>query len=934
MSDIIESGLWIRDHYLLVEELGTGGFGSVWKARHDLLETDFAIKVINVKSMDAVDVKRVLRECKLAGQLLKLPGVVHVQDAWRKDPHLFIVMELMKCDLETWIKNQRVPFAQALQWALDLCDTLEQVHAHKPEIIHRDITPKNVLLDSKDAIKLGDFGIAHIKGSLSNPFLQPGTIDYKAPELNQGYEATPAADVYSLCAVLFKLWSYRRYYDYRKVASLPEQFLAFLKKEHKDIPDTCRNMLADAISGGLTLDVKKRVSLARIQNDLQMIQACLVDQRTQRSPRQQSVVQSRSTQKTLYPPFIFSPTEPVVYPPPGKTDLPPTERIGPPPPFEVYKDHQLEVKMLAWSPDGSHIVSADRDGKVHVWNSSTRLRVSMYPTDYGHAKKVTALAWSPDSKRIALVNEGHEVWTWDALTGENVSQCTGYIDPVKAIIWLRDELHIAIVTDLKSIQLFHAATRRSSTIYNRHAAMIKAVAWSPDGQQIASIERDGSLHVWKANRGEHLFAYGNNANGADNANSAYDVVWSRNGDYLALLCADCTVQVLNATTGSHVLTYRNHSLPVKAVSWSDDGRYIASVSDDCSVQVWNATTGDNIFVYLHHAEKVTDVAWSPDGQRIASSSRDSNGGIVQVWHAPTCENFWVYHDPTAKVTATAWSPPGEQRIASASDDGVVRVRSPFHQGTIVRHCKLPTTVTALAWSDDRATIAMGGADGSVHIWNTTAPARQQIPWFQRHTRKVIAMVWSPDKKRIASASEDGSVQVWDALSGKILSTYFCHPDKITALAWPHEKMQCVSISGNSAVRIWGSTKKGWEVRYQLHDPGVAYAICSPDGKYIACISKHTIKVYETSQGANKAPISTYSEHTSAVLAIAWSPDGRCIASASAGSVHVWNFSTGQKIASHQLHFGRVNTVGWSTDSQYIISAGDDGTVKVWVWQIN
>ena len=86
------------------------------------------------------------RECRIGGQL-NLPGVVRVLDALREAPHLLIVMDLMECDLETWIGKYRVPFAQALKWALDLCDTLRQVH-HEG-IVHRDITPKTYCLTPK-----------------------------------------------------------------------------------------------------------------------------------------------------------------------------------------------------------------------------------------------------------------------------------------------------------------------------------------------------------------------------------------------------------------------------------------------------------------------------------------------------------------------------------------------------------------------------------------------------------------------------------------------------------------------------------------------------------------------------------------------------------------------------------------------------------------
>ena len=117
------------------------------------------------------------------------------------------------------------------------------------------------------------------------------------------------------------------------------------------------------------------------------------------------------------------------------------------------------------------------------------------------------------------------------------------------------------------------------------------------------------------------------------SNWVYSVAWSPNGKRIASASFDGTVQVWDALTGGHVFTYRGHTSAVNAATWSPDGKRIASASADGTVQVWDATAGSNIYIYTGHDKdfagtSIIAVAWSPDGKLIASGGGDET---VQVW---------------------------------------------------------------------------------------------------------------------------------------------------------------------------------------------------------------------------------------------------------------------------------------------------------------
>ena len=128
------------------------------------------------------------------------------------------------------------------------------------------------------------------------------------------------------------------------------------------------------------------------------------------------------------------------------------------------------------------------------------------------------------------------------------------------------------------------------------------------------------------------------------SSSADAVVWSPNGKRIASSGSDDgTVQVWDAEDGSHIFTYKGHSNRVDAVAWSPNGKRIASGSYDNTMQVWDAVDGDHVFTYKGHSDWgtavwVKAVAWSPDGKRIAFGSAgmysQSDDYAVQVWEAP------------------------------------------------------------------------------------------------------------------------------------------------------------------------------------------------------------------------------------------------------------------------------------------------------------
>jgi tRNA A-37 threonylcarbamoyl transferase component Bud32 len=199
----------IAGRYRLLEELGKGGVGQVWRARDELLRRDVAVKEIvfpaTVSELDRASMQaRVLREARAAAGLPH-SSVVTVYDVIRDEAHGYIVMELIEASSITELvqRDGPLPVAKVAAIASQMVDVLEVAHEHG--IIHRDVKPGNVMVLPEGTVKLADFGIAWIKDDpkITASGLVVGSPSFMAPEQAQGMESTAATDMYGLGATMY-----------------------------------------------------------------------------------------------------------------------------------------------------------------------------------------------------------------------------------------------------------------------------------------------------------------------------------------------------------------------------------------------------------------------------------------------------------------------------------------------------------------------------------------------------------------------------------------------------------------------------------------------------------------------------------------------------------------------------------------------------------
>ncbi len=205
--------------YHILRRLDEGGMGIVYLARDPAIDRLVAIKLLREGFDDSELRERFMREARSAGRLNQ-PNIVTIFDVGNHEDQPFITMEYLRGETLHALIHRRAALSllHKLQLMDDLCAGLQ--YAHRNGIIHRDIKPKNLILDDDGVLKILDFGIARIGGSgMTQLGAMMGTVNYMAPEQMAGMPIDARADIFSAGAVFYELLSYERAFpgDYRTV---------------------------------------------------------------------------------------------------------------------------------------------------------------------------------------------------------------------------------------------------------------------------------------------------------------------------------------------------------------------------------------------------------------------------------------------------------------------------------------------------------------------------------------------------------------------------------------------------------------------------------------------------------------------------------------------------------------------------------------------
>jgi WD40 repeat protein/serine/threonine protein kinase len=571
------------------------------------------------------------------------------------------------------------------------------------------------------------------------------------------------------------------------------------------------------------------------------------------------------------------------------------------------------VWFVAFSPDGSQLVTALDDKTARVYDSTTGTPLLLLR---GHGGRVWTADFSPDGWSIITASADKTARIWDAVSGRQRQVFAGHASQVARAVFSPDGRQVATASDDKTARLWEVASGRELRQFVGHEARVTSVAFSPDGRRLASASADLTARVWDVASGREL------ARLRGHTDRVFAVSFSPDGQRVLTAADDRTARVWDAANGRELLVMRGHTNPVDSAVYSPDGSRVVTGSTDRTARVWDAATGEQLQVLHGHRDRLEAVAFSPDGRRIATASDD---GTTRLWNAAPDQQLRVLAGHSDRVTDVSYSADGS-KVASTSDDNTARVWDAASGAPLMTLAGHTNHVYGCAFSPDGQRLLTASADKTARIWDLSNG--RELMQLSGHSDWVASAAYAPDGTRVATASYDKSARIWDAASGALLRTLNGHSDALWFVGFSPDGRRVVTASRDKTVRIWDAASGQPLEVLSGHTGQVLSALYSTDGRRIVSGSDDlTARIWDAASGAE---LMRLVGHEALVNSAMFSPDGRRVVTSSDDkTVRLWDAATAQQLQLLGGHTDHVSFAAFSPDGRRIASSSDDRTVRIW-----
>jgi WD40 repeat protein len=900
----------------VLRELGRGGMGIVYLARQPALDRLVAVKVLrSVTREDQQECNRFVREIQAAARLGH-PHIVQLHEVGEVDGQPYCLLEYMEGgSLADRLHGALPSGGDAAAFVEPIARAMH--YAHEQGIVHRDLKPANILLsgdwrgvkresgvsetslvarkaspampaalaDSHSPLptpKIADFGLAKrleedISHTRSGVIL--GTASYMAPEQAAGMPSAtgPAADIYSLGAILYELLTGRPPFQGSTTLSILEQ----VKNNDPVAPSRLQPRVARDLETiclkCLEKEPRRRYGSAlALAEDLQRFQEGrpILARPTpwwekaakwgRRQPLAASILAALVLTVLLGVAGIswqwWRAEERAVEAVAARTEKEKQRQEV----IRRFYFNQIARAQQAWLSnrplEAERLLQECRNTTPELcsweWDYLARQCRPAGPDYVGHDREVRGLVVTPDSKRLITGSgywlgepPGGQIIVWDAASGKSLRQIGEVSQGVQDLALSPDGRSLAAACASGEIKIWDLENLQAppNALLHKLGNVPHALSFSPDGRRLSSACMDGSTQVWDlAARTlvRRLAIHRGNASG---------VAYSPDGKWLAATGRDGIVHLLDAITFAeerHFEVYANAT----ALAFSPDSRRLAAGSYAGQVFVWDlAAKKESAWVYAADASYIRSVRFSPDGQHLAICFYSNPPRLVNFATSKTVAEFRGHERGVMQV---GFSSDG-RRVFTAGADSKVREwdlagqREPYefhgHAGFLYEIAPSP---------DGRYVILPGGRNPTLRI---TADQQTLIrrcldgseaPLVCKgHKNWLTCVAYRPDGLQMASGAEDRSVILWNAESGKPERTLADHQGAVTSIAYGLGGKVLVSGSDDQGVRIWDVETGQLRHRGALHKGAVTAVASSSDMPFAASTgADHAVRIWDLQSG--------------------------------------------------------------------------------------
>jgi WD40 repeat protein len=936
--------------YQLLEELGKGGMGIVFKACHRRVRRLVALKTIKAsESATPEDVRRFLAEIEHTARL-DHPNIVPIYEVGSWQPAdggpraPCFTMKLLEGGT---LAEQSARLGQDPRQAAQLLALVARAvhHAHQRGILHRDLKPSNVLLDAAGVPYVGDFGLARRlerDSSLTPSGAVVGTPEYVAPEQALGRkDLSTAADVYGLGAILYAVLTGQPPFRGGTLLETLEQVVGaeprpprgLNPKVERDLEIICLKCLHKEPSGRYGSAEALAEDLERwLRGEPIVARPVGTWERTARWVRRRPAA-AAFVVLVLLAALGFSGggwavAERERRQAVREARLRETADRNEDAALRRLYALQLGDVARAWSGEPERVAALLEDPdrcparlRDFTWGLFRGLGQRYRQPLAGHTGAVWAVASSPDGRGLATAGQDCTAVLWDLGGRQRRLTLRGHRADAMAAVFAPDGRTLATGSADGTVKLWDVATGAEKATLSGHEGRVLAVAFAPDGQRLA-CGCDGKLCLWDLARQPPVAAT------LEQDGAVWSVAFATGGKLLAAGHGNGVLTCRDADTGRLRLTLRGDAGLVRTVAFSADGRFLATGNSDGPARLWRADTGERVAGF-QPARGVPCVAFSPDSRLLALGTagepgKAASGSAVRVYDLATLAPRSAWPGRTLQITGLAFAPDGRTLAAAAADSTVdlLDVSGTAEQATLTGHAD---RVEAVAFSPDGHALASAARDGSARLWDLATRRSVPLP----HPCWVNAVAFAPEGQRLATGDNQGRLRLWDR-EGRESHSWSAHDRAITALAFSPARPILATASDDGTVRLWDLVAR--QERACLAHGGAVFALAfAPDGSLLATGStvpgegddppRGAVRLWDAATGQEKEEMGW--THAGLVFAVAFSPDGRSLVSAGAdGVARLRDLASGAELVLHGM--GEMYGVAFSPDGKVLASAAEGG----------